>query len=180
MEENMITNSMEEKDLGIIIDNKLNFQNHINKQVNKANQKLGLINRSFKYMDKDMFLQLFKSLVRPHLEYGSTVWSVANNKEAMIIENVQRRATRLIKEIQHLSYGNRLKHLGLPTLQYRRIRADVVKTFKIIKGMDIVKIDTIFPKNKTATRRGHKYKIYKKHCRTNRRKYSFSQRVVAH
>ena len=97
MEEIMIANSMEEKDLGIIIDNKLNFHNDINKQVNKANQKLGLINRSFKYMDKDMFLQLFKSLVRPHLEYGSTVWSVA-----IIIENVQRRATRLIKEIQYL------------------------------------------------------------------------------
>ena len=75
MEENMIANSMEEKYLGIIIDNnKLNFHNDINKQVNKANQKLGLINRSFKYMDKDMFLQLFTSLVRTHLEYGSTVW----------------------------------------------------------------------------------------------------------
>jgi hypothetical protein len=58
MEENMIANTMEENDLGIIIDNKLNFQNHINKQVNKANQKLGLINRSFKYMEKDMFLLL--------------------------------------------------------------------------------------------------------------------------
>jgi hypothetical protein len=45
-------------------------------------------------MDKEMFLQLFKSLVRPHIEYGSTVWSVANKKEAIIIENVQRRATR--------------------------------------------------------------------------------------
>jgi hypothetical protein len=54
---------MEEKDLGIIIDNKLNFQNHINKQVNKANQKLGLINISFKYMDKDMFLQHIAVLV---------------------------------------------------------------------------------------------------------------------
>ena len=84
------------------------------------------------------------------------VWSVANKKEAIIIENVQKRATRLVKEIQHLSYGNRLKHLGLPTLQYRRIRADVVETFKIIKGMDKVEIDTIFPKNNTATTRGHK------------------------
>jgi hypothetical protein len=81
-------------------------------------------------MDKNMFLQLFKSLVRPHVEYGSTVWSFANKKEAMIIENVQGRATRLIKEIQHLSYGNRLKHLGLPTLQYRRIRADVVEILR--------------------------------------------------
>jgi hypothetical protein len=85
------------------------------------------------------------------MKYGSTVWSVANKKEAIIIENVQRRATRLIKEIQHPSYGNRLKHLGLPTLQYRRIRADVVETFKIIKGMDKVEIDTIFPKNNTVS-----------------------------
>ena len=46
--------------------------------------------------------------------------------------------------------------------------------------MDKVEINTIFPKNNTATTRGHKYKIYKKHCRTNRRKYSFSQRVLAH
>jgi hypothetical protein len=46
--------------------------------------------------------------------------------------------------------------------------------------MDKVEINTIFLNNNTATTRGHKYKIYKKHCRTNRRKYSFSQRVVAH
>jgi hypothetical protein len=62
------------------------------------------------------------------LEYGSVVWSVKNKKEAIIIENVQKRATRLVKEIQHLSYGNRLRNLGLPTLQYRRIRADLVET----------------------------------------------------
>ena len=46
--------------------------------------------------------------------------------------------------------------------------------------MDKVEIDTIFPQNNIATTRGHKYKIYKKHCRTNRRKYTFSQRVIAH
>ena len=178
MEENSIDITTEEKDLGIIVDDNLNFQNHINKQVKKANQKLGLINRSFKYMDKAMFLQLFKSLVRPHLEYGSSVWSVANKKEAILLENVQRRATKLIRDIQHLTYGERLKHLGIPTLQYRRIRADIVETFKIIKGIDKIENDTIFPINRAANTRGHKYKIYKKHCRTNRRKYSFSQRVV--
>ena len=60
--------------------NKLNFQNHINKQVNKANQKLGLINRSFKYIDKDMFLQLFKSLVRPHLLWEYSLVSCKQKK----------------------------------------------------------------------------------------------------
>ena len=74
--------------------------------------------------------------------------------------------------------GKDLKHLGIPTLQYRRIRADIVETFKIIKGIDKIENDTIFPINRAANTRGHKYKIYKKHCRTNRRKYSFSQRVV--
>ena len=76
--------SNEEKDLGIAIDSKLNFQQHINIQVKKANKKLGIINRTFNYMDKEMFLILYKSLVRPHLEYGSVVWSVINKKKEAI------------------------------------------------------------------------------------------------
>lgn len=178
MSNTVIEKSEEEKDLGIIIDSKLQFQQHINAQVKKANQKVGIINRTFKYMDKDMFLTLYKSLVRPHLEYGSTVWAVINKKEAILIENVQRRATRLIREIQHLSYGDRLKYLGLPSLQYRRLRADMVETYKIFNDID--KVDkSIFPVRESRTR-GHKHKIFKKHSRTNRRKYSFSQRVVDH
>jgi hypothetical protein len=49
-------------------------------------------------MDKEMFLTLFKSIVRPHLEYGSNVWSVIYKKEAIQIENVHRRATKLVKK----------------------------------------------------------------------------------
>ena len=70
-------------------------------------------------MDKEMFLTLYKSLVRPHLEYGSSVWSVIFKKDAIQLENVQRRATKLIPNISNLSYENRLKHLGIPSLQYR-------------------------------------------------------------
>jgi hypothetical protein len=154
--------SNEEKDRGITIDSKLNFQQHINIQVKKANKKLGIINRTFNYMDKEIFLVLYKSLVRPHLEYGSVVLSVINKKKRqynVLIENVERRATRLVKEIQHLSYGDRLRNLGLPTLQYRRIRADLVETCKIINKVDCT---NIFPIRKTNTR-GHKHKIFKKH-----------------
>jgi hypothetical protein len=67
--------------------------------------------------------QAFKSIVGPHLEYGSNVWSVIYKKEAMQIENLQRRATTLEKIIQHLSYTERLKYLVLQSLQYRRLRA---------------------------------------------------------
>ena len=77
-----------------------------------------------------MFLTLFKSIVGPHLEYGSNVWSVIYKKEALQIENLQRRAITLVKIIQHLSYTERLKYLVLPSLQYRRLRAHMVETFK--------------------------------------------------
>ena len=177
MEGEEITRSSEEKDLGINIDDKLKFQSHISIQVKKANQKLGLIRRSFTYMDTEMFLTLFKSLVRPHLEYGSNVWAVIYKKEAISLENVQRRATRLIPELRHLNYSDRLRKLGLPSLQYRRIRSDIVETYKIMNNIDKADKDTLFPQNISNTR-GHKLKIYKRHCRTNIRKYSFSQRVV--
>ena len=80
MEDEDISSSNTEKDLGIHIDSKLKFQTHISTQVKKANQKLGLIKRSFSYMDKEMFLTLYKSLVRPHLEYGNNIWSVIYKK----------------------------------------------------------------------------------------------------
>ena len=105
---------------------------HPSLSVKKANRKLGLIRRSFTHMDKDMFLALYKSIVRPHLEYGSTIWSTIYKKDKIAIENVQRRATKLVPGIQHLSYSERLRILGIPSLQYRRIRADLVETYKII------------------------------------------------
>jgi hypothetical protein len=86
----IITQSTEEKDLGITIDEKFKFQIHINNQTKKANQRLGMIKRSFIYMDKNMFTTLYKSIVRPHLEYGSNIWSAMYKKEAIQIENVQR------------------------------------------------------------------------------------------
>ena len=56
-------------------------------------------------MDKEMFRPLYKSIVRPHLEYGSNIWSIIYKKNAIQIENVQRRATKLVKNIKHLSYS---------------------------------------------------------------------------
>ena len=95
----------------------------------------------------------------------------------MQIENLQRRATTLVKIIQHLGYTERLKYLVLPALQYRRLRAHMVETFKILCNIDNVQHERIFPIGRTATR-GHNQKIYTKNSRTNIRKYSFSQRIV--
>ena len=97
-----------EKDLGVTIDDKLKFRDHITQKVNIANRNLGIIFRTFSYMDKEMFLNLYKSLVRPHLEYATQIWFPIYKKDKVILENVQRRATRLVKCVQNKSYQERL------------------------------------------------------------------------
>jgi hypothetical protein len=93
-----------EKDIGVTIDSKLNFEKHIQTQVNKANQIVGIIRKSFKYLDFKTFCLLFKSLVRPILEYASSVWNPYKTKDIEAIENVQRRATKMLPDMKNLTY----------------------------------------------------------------------------
>ena len=81
-----------EKDLGVNVDKDLKFSKHAEVASNKSNRIMGVIKRLFTCIDKEMFNCLFKSLVRPHLEYGNVVWSLWYKKDIQVIENVQRRA----------------------------------------------------------------------------------------
>ena len=121
-----------EKDLGILIDDKLKFSEHINIKVNKANQILGCIKHTFKHLTKDVFKLLYKSLVRPHLEYNSVIWSPHLKKDMDSIERVQRRATKMVPELRNLSYEDRLRQLELPTLKFRRDIADIIEVYNIL------------------------------------------------
>jgi hypothetical protein len=121
----------EEKDIGVVIDDKLNFDTHINTKINKANSILGLIRRSYKYLDKETFIPLYKAMVRTQFDYASTIWSPYSMKHRDSIERVQRRATKQLPKMANLEYGERLKQLGLPTLAYRRQRGDMIEAYKI-------------------------------------------------
>ena len=167
-----------EKDLGVVIDNKLLYREHISGKVKTANKILGLIFRTFTYMDKDMFLDLYKTLVRPHLEYATPIWTPLYKKDSIMLENVQRRATRLVKALSGLTYQERLLELGLPSLEYRRLRADVIEVYKIINQIDKINIDKFFTFAQNAGTRGHSRKLYKKRSRLNVRANTFSNRVV--
>ena len=92
-----------EQDRDVIVDNKLTFTKHTNSKMKIANRNLGLIFRAFTYIDKDIFLNLFKSLVRPHLEYASSVWCPVFKKDRVANLNIQRHATKLVSGISHLS-----------------------------------------------------------------------------
>ena len=115
-----------EKDVGVNIDQ------HIQTKVNKANQIVGLIRRSFRYLDFKTFCLLFKALVRPHLEYAGCIWNLYLKKDIEAIENVPRRATKMLPYLKELPYDERLKRLKLPMLRLRRLRGDMIETYKTL------------------------------------------------
>ncbi|CAH1269255.1 Hypp4131 [Branchiostoma lanceolatum] len=133
----------EEKDLGVTIDKNLTFSKHAQVQANKANKTLGLIKHTFSHVDSVSFSLLYKSLVRPHLEYATAIWYPKTKRDRDMVERVQRRATKLVKSLANLPYSERLKELDLPmaTLHYRRQRADIIQLFKITHGFDKVRVN---------------------------------------
>jgi ribosomal protein S20 len=169
-----------EKDLGIWFSSDLKPSVHVSKAVSKANQILGLIRRTFTYIDIPLMKQLFISLVRPHLEYGNVIWHPTLRKDKDMIEAVQRRATKMIPGLAKLSYEERLRRMDLPSLEYRRIRGDAIETFKYLHGKYSVDTATLLLRHepKGMTTRGHSLKLQKRECHSNIRQNFFSFRVV--
>ena len=167
-----------EKDLGVYVDNKLSFHQHVNTAVNKATRILGVIKRTFTSRSKNIVKRLYTTLVRPTLEYGNAPRTTQYIGDMDKIENVQRRATKLCTDIKNLSYEERLRELRLPSMYYRRERGDMIQVFKILTKRDRVDSDTILPRNESARTRGHSLKLSKRQCRLNIRKHSFGLRVT--
>lgn len=170
----------EEKDLGVWVDNSLKPANHVAHAVKKANQILGLIRRTFTYMDSKLMKQLFTALVRPHLEYGNVVWHPYLKKDIELIEGVQHRATRMVPGLAKLAYEERLRIMNLPSLVYRRIRGDGIEVYKYVHGIYQVDSEEILPRNKTTgvSTRGHSLKLQKRGSKGQLRANFFGIRTV--
>ena len=167
-----------ESDLGILFKKNLKFDEHIDNTVNKVNRIIGLIKRKFTYMDKDLFLTLYKSLVRSHLDYGNLVFYPTTKKYKQIVENAQRRATRLVPELCGLIYKERLIELNLPTLDYRRKRFDIIQVFKIVNKIDDIDMSTFFTFTENNQLRGHNLKLNKPRANKSVKLHSFSLRNI--
>ena len=133
-----------EKDLGVIIHCSLSPSRDVAECVKKANRVMGIIYRSFTYKGRDIMLSLYKSLIRPLIEYCVKAWSPYLVKDVIKLEKVQRRFTKMIPEIRDLSYADRLKTLGLTTLATRRVRGDLIETFKLMKGLESIDYEELF------------------------------------
>lgn len=172
-----LINDETEKDVGVTFDSSLEFRIHIKSMISKANSRVGLIKRSFSKLSIQSFKLLYKSLVRPILEYCSSIWFPLFKTDSIEIEKVQRRATKLVPFLKNKSYTERLRVLNLTTLAYRRNRTDVLQVFRIIHQIDKIPFDNFFKLNQNNTR-GHPWKLEKPRAKTKIRQNTFSNRVI--
>ena len=117
-----------------------------------------MIRRSISVRDKNVILQFYKSLVRPHLEYSIQAWRPHFQKDIDLLEGVQRRATKLISNLKDKSYEDRLRCLNLTTLEIRCLIGDLIEEFKIFKGFDNLDPFMLFELS-TAPTRGHSLNV---------------------
>jgi len=179
MDGNLLEEASEEKDLGVIIDKDLKFHSHTALVANKANRLLGLLKHCFINLSSTTLTNLYKALISPVLEYSKTIWGPFYTTNINKLENIQRKATKLIPAICHLSYEDKLRSSKLPTLQYRRYRGDMIMLYNLLHSMYDFNVSDLFtfaPNNYLT--RGHQFKLFKYQPRTDLRKQSFSRLVM--
>ena len=169
-----------EKDLGVTWDEDLSFREEIANRVQKANNIMGVIRRTYVYLDVQSFKLLYKSLVRPHLEYAAPIWDPHYKKDKKQLESVQRRATSQIPSLKEFTYEERLCKLGLPTLRLRRLRGDMIEAYKILSGLYDIDGEGFLELSDNRTTRGHSLKLKKKTGESVLRRNCFSQRIFNH
>ena len=173
-----LTASEAERDLGVIVDRNLKVSKQCVKAAATASSVLGMISRTITNRSKDILVNLYKSLVRPHLEYCVQAWRPHLQKDIDLLERVQRRATRMIEGYKIIPYAERLHLLGLTTLETRRLRGDLIETFKIVKGFSNLDGLNFFSLHDSVNTRGHTLKLHKGRFRLDVGKFSFGNRVV--
>lgn len=168
------------KDLGVFIDDKLKFHDHSSIIAKKANSILAVIHKTFQYMDRNTFVNLYKAYVRPVLEYGNIIWGPQYITDQKSIEKVQRRATKLIHGLYYTSYFDRLVTLNLPSLQYRRFRGDMIIVYQLLHKQLNIDTSDLFTIATTTATRGHNFKLFKHHATTRARSNFLSIRTINH
>ena len=141
---NELEEANDEKDLGVFIEANMKPGKQCTAAAKSANFALGQIQRAFHFRKKDHIVPLYKTFVRPKLEYASSAWCPWLEKDKKQLEKVQERLIRMISDVKGASYEEKLKDAGLTTLEKRRERGDVIEAFKTIKGFNNVEKEKWF------------------------------------
>ena len=178
-----LTTVQEAKYLGVNIAEDLRWNSHVTMTVNKANRTLGFLRRNLKIGSKSIKERAYKALVRPVLEYASTVWDPFTEENTSKIESVQRRAARWVsnRHRQTSSVGDMLEILEWPSLKIRRRQNRLTTFYKFHTG-DLVINSKTKPKKKPTntynTRHSHSCSYLLKTRTQDYREQSFFPRTV--
>ena len=169
-----------EKDFGVLVSEDLKSSHQVKAAAAaaKGNRMVGLI-RNFSHLDIEMCRTLYCTLVRPHVEYAIQSWSPYMRKDTEELEKVHRRMTRLVPEL-NLNYEEMCKMLGIYSLEKRRLRGDLLETYKIVYGLENVDQGIFFRMRDGITRTNTLKLDRRDHWKTNLRPNAFSIRVVNH
>ena len=121
-------------------------------------------------------MKLYNALVRPHLEYAVQFWSPSQINDIERLEKVQAKATKMIPSLRNISYERRLTRLNLFSLEKRRLRGQLIETFKILKGINNIDYRNIFALSENQTR-SNGWKLELKRFNTSQCGNFFTYRV---
>lgn len=164
-------------DLGVTVQSDLKWSEHVSSIVKKANSKCYIVGKAFQSSDKDLMSRLFKTLIRPILEYAGVVWNSSLIKDITLIESVQRRFTKRIAGLYNVEYDQRLSLVHLPSLADRRRRGDMIQTYRVLHNTFSVNLSSLFVLNLDERLRGHLYKLVRENFKSSAREHFFSNRI---
>jgi len=172
-----IASNSEEKDLGVYFSESFKPNLNCDRASKAANKIIGMIARNISNRDSDSMLILYKTLVRPVVDYCIPVWRPNARKDITKLEKIQKRFTKMIDGCKKLSYEQRLSKLKLTSLEDRHYRADMIQVFKILNDNCDIFTEQFLELSNRAGRK-NSLKLFKRRNNLDIAKFSFTSRVV--